>query len=328
MGVDIQSFFNRNGVEYIDKGKNVKKGHINISCPFCHDDPSHHLGINESTLAWSCWRDTSHRSNYPHKLIKKLLGWPWPKIQAVFGGNAKPDLTEFDKLAENLWAENAILEDDLKRGKLRFPKSFRRIEQEGTTEKFWEYLYERGFDDDDVENLCLLYGLRCCVSGDWRNRVILPITLDGELVTWTGRSIYKEAELRYRNLDVDESILNAKHTIYNFDEALNNKGDKLYLVEGPFDVIKLDYFLQVFGSKNRAVGMFNMSPTEEQSSLLSELRPCYKEFVVLLDNGELMSSTHILGQLSFLGNLKLGQLPSHVKDPGELTPDLIKKYFA
>ena len=98
--VNIQKLFDTHGVPYVSQGKNVKKGHINVACPFCGDDPSFHLGINTDTLAWSCWRNSSHRGNYPHKLVKKLLNWSWPRVQEMFGQELVFVLFYLQKLQE------------------------------------------------------------------------------------------------------------------------------------------------------------------------------------------------------------------------------------
>ena len=324
--IDIKLLFDDNGVQYITQGKNLKRGHINIKCPFCEDDPSHHLGINISTLAWSCWRDSDHRGVKINRLLRKLLNWPWDRIEALVGKSSKRFETEFDTFAAKLWAAE-VEEDKVEtKSKISFHPTFRKICDNGPTERFWDYLYSRGFYDDEIEEVCGRYNLRCCVNGYWGNRIILPITLDHDLVTWTGRDVGKNPELRYKNLAIKDSVLNTKHTIYNFDNAFQKrKGETLYILEGPFDVIKLDYFL--VESNHSAVGLFNMNPTDEQISLLSELGESFKRFVVLLDNGELYSSMKVCRDLAFLGDVRLGSLPRGVKDPGDLTKELIEEHY-
>jgi hypothetical protein len=258
-------------------------------------------------------------------LVHKLLGWPWTRIEAVFGGSKK-DLSDFDQMAKDLWKED-IEAEVTSVEKLEFPKKFKRIDPGGITDRFFDYISSRGFTEEEALEVCDRYRLRCCLTGDWKDRIIVPIYLDGKLISWTGRSIHKNAFLRYRNLEVEESVIQTKHALFNFDEAFGIRpGDTLYILEGPFDVIKLDYYLR--GTNNRAVGMFNMTPTEEQVSLFSDLKDAYKRFVVLLDNGELFSSTKLLSTLSFLGNIRLGSLPKGVKDPGDLTEEQVMELYA
>jgi DNA primase len=229
-------------------------------------------------------------------------------------------------MAKNLWKED-IEEAMSSVENLELPKNFRKIEPYGVTGRFFEYMESRGFTEKEVLQVCERYKLKCCLSGDWKDRIIVPIYIDGKLVSWTGRSIHKEAFLRYRNLEVEQSVIQPKHTVFNFDEAFGVRpGDTLYILEGPFDVIKLDYYLR--NTDNRAVGMFNMTPTEEQVSLFSDLNDGFKKFIVLLDNGELFSSTKLLSTLSFLGHIRLGSLPKGVKDPGDLTEEQVQEFYA
>ena len=52
---DVVSVLRDLNIFFMDHGKNVTKGWVNVNCPFCHD-PSWHLGINLSNNKISCWK--------------------------------------------------------------------------------------------------------------------------------------------------------------------------------------------------------------------------------------------------------------------------------
>lgn len=320
MNFDLVGFFQENGVPYRLEGKNVSKGNVNVKCPYCMDDPSFHMGVHLDTLAWSCWRDPTHRGRRPHRLLYALTRLPYAVLEQALGMPAKfSATTEFDSLLDLLEAPSKL--EELEQKRLELPKEFVTIQKEGITDRFWNYLYRRGFGGFAVDKIIQQYKIKCALRGPFKDRVILPIYLDGALMCWTARSIYSDAKLRYYSLPAKDSVKNIKDLVYNFDEAYNTRGKKLFITEGPFDALKVDYYAKQRDC--RAVCLFNMSLTESQLFLLSELRSNYESVVVLLDSGELFSALKLASQLNFLGGVEFGELPDGVKDPGELTKQQI-----
>lgn len=320
MKFDLVEFLQNNAIPYRLEGKNVSAGNVNVKCPFCIDDPSFHMGVHLDTLAWSCWRDPTHRGRRPHRLLFALTKLPYRTLESILGMPAKfAATTEFDNLLSLLEDPQIAPQEEDKR--LDLPKEFISIQRDGITERFWNYLYRRGFGTFAVDKVIRDYKIKCALRGPFKDRIIVPIYLDGALMCWTARSVYPDAKLRYYSLPKEDSVKNIKDTVFNFDEAFNEFGKKLFIVEGPFDAIKLDYYAKQRGC--RAVCLFNMSVTESQLFLLSELRNNYERVVVLLDSGELFSALKLTSQLNFLGGIELGELPEGVKDPGELTKEQI-----
>lgn len=85
-----------------------------------------------------------------------------------------------------------------------------------------EYLIGRGLNKEDIE----FYDLSFCDSGEWKNRVIIPIyNDDGVLLAYQGRSI-DDKEPRYRT--------EGSRPIYRTWEEQTT--DFIVVVEGPFDM--------------------------------------------------------------------------------------------
>lgn len=206
MVFDFVSFLDSYRIDYRTQGPNVKKGNVNINCPFCalpdSHHSSHHLGIDVLTGFWGCWRDRSHRGRRPHRLIMKLIGCTFTEAKRLVGDVSIVNEDSFKKLVDgNMFdVEDQTHENDKW---LTYPKSFRKFDGAFNVEKrHSSYLrHDRGFLKH-VSDVCDKYSLRYCINGDYSNRIIFPFTLYGRLVTWTARSIYKREKLRYKNLEV------------------------------------------------------------------------------------------------------------------------------
>ena len=115
--------------------------------------------------------------------------------------------------------------------------------------------------------------------------------------------------------------MNIKHTVYNYDELLINKGKKLFIVEGPFDALKIDYYGR---PERRATCLFSSNMLREQVWLLETLAGQYGKLVVRLDHEAMANELRVVADLGHIG-AKLGRMPLGVGDPGELTPELVAK---
>lgn len=315
-------------VPYITVGANVKRGEINIRCPFCGSaDPSHHMGIDLESGWWSCWRNRAqHSGKSPLRLLMKLLGVPYGQAREIAGlGNDYVDPEGFDAVAARVLRKGGDARPaTVERRTLLLDEHFAPITSRGRMRRFWNYLYQRGFSGasragEDVDVLCELYKLHAGDGWHWRDRVILPYYQDHKLVTWTGRAI-TPSDRRYQDLDVETSILPPKVTLYNHD-AMHDGGKALVIVEGPFDALKLDFYGRAWGV--RAVALSTNSITDEQAFLLQLASTNFESVLVMMDNASILGiadSMRMNQQLRFLPNVQSVAVPSGAKDAGELTP--------
>lgn len=319
-------------VPYVESGPNVKRGELAIKCPFCGSaDPSHHMGLNLETGWWSCWRNRAqHSGKSPVRLLMKLLRVPYGRAREIAGlGEDYIDPEGFDALAARLMGRGGIDEGRPEQLQRRFldldEPGFSPIRQGVLTGKFWDYLhYDRGFNGasglgEDVDVLCKQYRLRAGTSGRMKDRIILPYFQDGALVTWSGRAI-AASKWRYLDLEVDESILPPKETLFNHD-AIYRGGKVLVVVEGPFDALKLDFYGKPWGV--RSVALSTNSITEAQCFLLQTAEEHFERTLVMHDTAQATDVVHSMRlkqQLSFISNLFVTPVPYGAKDAGELRP--------
>ena len=157
-------FFDDYNIPYIESGKNVQKGWINITCPF-HNDNSEHLGFNYEKGYANCWH-CGYISIF--NLIKTLL--PNENTHHI-----KQRYETGNKVHINKKEENRIIPDKVI------------IPGESLKEVHKEYLRSRNFNPSFLESKYKLRGTNNL--GDYRFRIIAPIFYNGKLVSYQGRDI-------------------------------------------------------------------------------------------------------------------------------------------
>lgn len=331
---DIRAFFDRQGIRYVERGANVKKGNINIKCPMCADDPSEHMGINLETLVWGCWRDADHRGRSPVKLIRELTGMPRNEVRSLLGLNRDTHLTfdteglSLDDLdVNNLFSEKTEKAEDAPAKTLEFPKAIKPLKESRLTDRFYEYIVKRGFKPDDVPKVIRSYGLRYALTGDYSQRLIFPVKMYGQLTGWTGRAV-TPSELRYKSTKIEESVINIYDSLINFDQIKKNKPDVLFVTEGPLDFAKVDFYGRPYNCM--ATCIFTKIMSELQIAYLYELEPYVGKMILLLDPKEVYDSLKLEAELSYFKDFKSGSIPKGVDDPGDLSArqvaQLCRKY--
>ncbi len=313
-----------NNIEFVERGPNVQKGHVNIKCPFCgSSDPSHHMGLELSTGYWGCWRNKSHRGKSPIRLLVKLLRCSFQRAFDIAGikNSDYIDPDGFDSVAARLLNKVGYVErvEEIRRDFLKYPAEFREITDSYQMSMFYDYLIRRKFGVYDIESLCDQYRLRGALTGEFSRRLIIPYIVNDELVSWTGRTISSLQNLRYKDLSVEESLIAPKSTLFNHDAGYDKRGRVLVVVEGPIDALKLDFYGRDWGV--RAVALSTNSITDEQTFLLDDMSRSFKKVVIMLDSQkslDVVSSIRMRSSLSQIKNLTYMEVPFDKKDFGEL----------
>lgn len=300
--MDWVGFLNDNHIEWVSRGPNTARDHISIKCIWCgEEDPSEHLGISLTTQAWGCLRNAAHRGHAPSRLIAALLGCSYSQAQIIEAQYSKADPDALPSLSGNLVAPVEVSEE--------LP-DFRPIKPIGSTAKFWRYLEKRGFSDPEA--VIGQYRLKCALTGRFKERLLIPFYQAEKLVAWTGRAI-GPATARYLSSKL------VKTTVFSEDE-LHHGGDQLFIVEGPFDALKLDFYGQQYGA--RATCVFGTAMSMDQIVILSTLCKRFRRVVVLFDFDAVEPSYEAT---EWLKNVTMGRLPDGVKDPGELSEKQIQE---
>lgn len=193
------------------------RGWTNTNCPFCRSPIDTHCngGFSETVPAYNCWRCGKHNWAQALSLILKVSPI---EAKRLVGDTSSEKMSRKKANGKNLSLPGF----------------------ETLTEREMSYLEGRGFD---VVELQKKFGIRGGgIAGEWSYRIIIPIFYEGELVSWTGRSILSKEQInelnipRYKNLSVEASAINPKDVLFNID---NCRSDSAIMVEGPFDVLKM-----------------------------------------------------------------------------------------
>lgn len=326
--INWQRIFDSNGIEYVDRGKNVKRGEISIQCPFCGSaDPSHHMGVNLINGWWSCWRNESHRGKSPIRLLIRLLGISFQKAKELAGYD--DDYVDPEGLTEairRLKDSGTLNNEEVSDNTSLSIEMFKKIDLYGSTARFYHYLLDRKFEPEDVRLLNNEYLLSAATSGSYKDRIIIPYILEGNIVSWTARAI-ADATIRYKDLPLSDSVLPPKHVLYNIDYAFQ-KGNYLVLVEGAFDALKIDVTGRNYGV--RAVAISTKTITEQQIFLLEEVSFNFKKVIVMLDADKstigIIQSMKMKERLSQIRNIGFCQVPFGLKDAGEMNKKQAKEF--
>lgn len=232
----------------------INRGWINSNCPFCDTKiDSFNMGFNPAGDYCTCWKCGGHKLN---DTLSKLLSIPKNKIDEVIE-QYKGRMTLLNKLN----GKRIGLASELKLPTDTFTSIERR------------YLTSRNFNPELLHDKYKVVGGG--ITGDWKYRIIIPLIINGKIISWTGRSILKKSKLkelnipRYKNLSIEESVINPKETLFNLDHARNKT---VVLTEGAFDVMRLgDGFICSFGT----------TLTQTQ---IKEISQRYEKVFIMFDN--------------------------------------------
>lgn len=308
-----EQFLHDYQIPYVTRGPNTKKGEVSVKCPWCgEEDPSEHLGINLTEERWGCHRNSGHRGKRPHKLIQGLLGCSFGQAKLILAQYGVADPDSFDDIS-------APKPKEANEGTpLSAFDDFTPLRGKNGASRFLGYLKDRGFNSP--AEFAYTYSLHYTTTGRWKDRVIIPIYVDGKLIAWTARAIAKTINAP-RYLSSSQKI---KTTVFNEDTVLVG-GEMLLVGEGPFDALKLDYYGMHLGAVGTCI--FGTSVTIDQLCILKEASKLYKQTVLLLDT-DAIEATFMISE--WLPEAIIGALPSGLKDPGDMTKnqvhELIKNY--
>lgn len=311
--MDWVRFLDENNIHYVTRGPNTKRSEISVRCPMCGDaDPSEHLGVSLTTENWGCLRDPSHRGKSSRTLIKAILGCSSQQAGLIIKQYSHSDPDDLGSVLAALGAENNIQRDEdmfklAKQQKLEPQfKDFYSIKPRGITKRFFQSLVDRGYENP--QDIIKDYHLRCALTGRFKDRIIIPIYLNNELLGWTSRAIGNPINAPRYLMSYED----VKTTVYNYDE-LKKGGKRLFITEGPFDALKVDSLLKA--QNIRATCTFGTSVTMSQIALLRALVKKFDSAWVLFDQGAEGPASNLADWVG----CKAAALPDKIKDPGELT---------
>lgn len=329
---DPIAFLTRNNIWYKTSGKDVKKGNANIRCPFCIEegrpDETGHLGIDLKTGMWGCWRSSRHRGASPVRLIMKLSGCSKEEAQRICGESPEAKGfsggLSFDEIdVSELFSPKEEVQQSHLNKKCKFEEGIYPLVRKYSTQRFYDYLARRGFYEEDLDDIVETYRLHYALSGPYANRVILPVYYDGVLQAYTGRAV-NNSTLRYFSSKVADSVVNIYDCLPGLDFLKSSKDmETLFVVEGPLDYLKVDYYAREY--RSTATCLFTKVISDIQVNLLNSVSKNFKRIVIMLDPEEFRDAFEMREKISFMRCDTSFLTISEAEDPGALTPRQVKK---
>lgn len=230
------------GIPFMPAGSHhhVRPGWTGADCPRCSPRSSRwRLGIRDDGRAGQCWQ-CGKVSVY--EVLCELTTAPRGRVV---------------ELLRSL-SGSVSIEPVVTRGKLQLPKAGPLLKPHR------DYLRRRGFDPDEIADRYGVLGIGVAKRLAWR--LLLPVTLHDQIVSWTTRSLRSDG-LRYISASPGEETLPLKSLLYNEDNA----GHAVIVVEGPIDVWAIG---------DGAVCTFGTAYTREQASRISR----FARRVIVFDN--------------------------------------------
>ena len=272
-----------------------KRGWLNIRCPFCSDSGNNGGFHVAAGGYYSCWRCGAH-------------GLP-----DVFSALFRISISDALRLVE----DNSGRQSVLAKLNQKAPASVRpktvAMPGDEMTSTHRRYLKKRQFDPSVLEARYDLRGTG--IAGEWKYRIMIPIYLEGRLVTFQGRDTTGLQKAKYKTLEPEKSVIPIDRLLYNLDHCLDRR---VVLVEGVADVWRLG---------DGVAATFGTSMTQAKLMVLSERFP----EVVFLFDPELEAQKRArdyAGQLSARGVAVELALTDYERDPGDLLPEQVAEVRA
>ena len=289
---------------HVDYSTKINRGWVNVECPYCTSEHPLHLGFNPAGDYCTCWNCGGHDLKHT---LSKVLAVPYNDVDEI--------MTHYEGRGGMLMQLNKKV---AKAKHLELPSdSFTSAER--------KYLLSRNFSPRFLHEKYGVVGGG--IAGRWKFRIIIPVYLNGKLVSWTGRSILdkqtlKEKEIpRYKNLSIEESVINIKECLFNID---NCNDSKVILTEGAFDVMR-------FGSlspskKDNIMCSMGTELTQNQVKIIAERFD--KVFIIFDNEPEAQKKARKFGmQIASIGvDVEVVDAYSEFNknDGGELSDDEVK----
>ena len=235
----LQSILTEHRIPFREGGshRHVREGWIGVDCPRCGPGTNKfHLGICLQTRQTNCWRcGGSNLGEVLGLLLDVTTPHAWALIRELPPPSRVPS------------------EQRRARGKLTIPRGLGPLQKPHR-----DYLSRRGFDPDELERLWMLKGFGPIGRFAWR--IWIPVLLDGEIVSWTTRSI-GESDRRvpkYVNADPEKEVWPIKSLLYGWDYVR----DSVVICEGPTDAWRIG---------PGAVATFGLAVSTEQLEKMSSV---------------------------------------------------------
>jgi hypothetical protein len=307
MATRWRELFTALGVSWVDSGRNTARGWISIACPWCGDDPSEHLGVNEEGGHYRCLRNEQHKGRSPYWLLKGLGVHPrdWEDLLRAHGGGGRPRVAPVTKPQPiggpaYRWSQ---------------------FTPAGDSRDALDYLHGRQFPDP--ESTCRRFDLRVG-TGRWARRLWFKLTdLAGNVTGFTGRALDDWRSPRY--------FTEAPEPYLYLPKPVNHQHRLALGVEGPMDALRIADVAE--RRRNLLVfGLCGLSATGGRRLQLQQIARMVPRFFIALDaTVRVPDAQRLMNEIRIIPAIgKVSRLPMlpDIDDPGEMSNTNVERWLS
>ena len=273
---------------------------IHICCPVC-GETRFRLYINLESGALYC-----HNCQFKGtivNLVQTIEKIPYDQAQKEFQ-QIKRDIPIANKLSETLTQKFLIPEFKYDKRSISLPDEYQPLQDSInlTAQRALKYLRFRSITDDQI----LKHQMGICSSGEYINRVIIPIFLEEKLKFWVARAIDRSARLKEKSPATEEYQFSKSEVIFNLDGAIK-KYHSIVISEGIFDALSWG---------DIGISLLGKVLYSAQLDLLLEYKNQITEGVyIALDADAFKSATMMAETLSKYFSVYMINIPEEFDDP-------------
>lgn len=276
---------------------------VHFNCVVCGES-RHRMYVNlESGLVYC--HNCGYKTNIIG-LIQYVEGISFSRASAIFkdvkGNLMLPENISKD-LVSNMFAED--LRKDLSKRAIPLPKEYAPLNPRKTnimTRRAIKYLNSRKITNKQIVD----HKMGFCMSGEYKNRVIIPITENGELRFWVARAISPDVKMKEKSPSDADYQISKSEVIFNIDRAAK-KYHAAVISEGIFDSLSWG---------DIGISLLGKSLYQEQLNILLDYRELLTDgLYIALDWDARDKATEMAEKLSEYFDVKMINIPKEDDDP-------------
>lgn len=276
---------------------------VHFNCVVCGES-RHRMYVNlESGLVYC--HNCGYKTNIIG-LIQYVEGISFSRASAIFkdvkGNLMLPENISKD-LVSNMFAED--LRKDLSKRAIPLPKEYAPLNPQKTnimTRRAIKYLNSRKITNKQIVD----HKMGFCMSGEYKNRVIIPITENGELRFWVARAISPDVKMKEKSPSDADYQISKSEVIFNIDRAAK-KYHAAVISEGIFDSLSWG---------DIGISLLGKSLYQEQLNILLDYRELLTDgLYIALDWDARDKATEMAEKLSEYFDVKMINIPKEDDDP-------------
>lgn len=298
----IEDWLNNNIDDTLKYTGNSEEVHFN--CPIC-GETRHRMYVNLYT--GKVWCHNCQFGGTIPKLIQQVEGVSWTRAASIYK-DVQGNIQLPDNIAHHL--ENEIFAEDLRKDLVKraipLPEEYRELS--GSTnivaKRAIKYLHSRKISDKQIK----AHKFGFCVSGEYANRIIIPITENGNLRFWVARAIGTGVKMKEKSPSNEDYQISKSEVIFNLDNAAREY-HSCVISEGIFDALSWG---------DIGISLLGKSLYEAQLNILLDYRDVLTEGIyIAIDWDARDKATAMAEELSQYFKVKIVNIPKEFDDPNK-----------